>query len=88
MLVATGERIGFGGGGATDPGAQWLVGLSEMGGPTRLLNPVMKWGIACAPPTIWQIHSMARARWRCALRSLGRAMRSLLTVDFAHGMFA
>jgi hypothetical protein len=51
MLVATGESIGFGGGGAPDPGAQWLVGLSEMGGPSRLLDPVMKWAIPCAPPT-------------------------------------
>ena len=31
--------------GAPDPGAQWLAGLSDIGGPTRLLAPVMKWAI-------------------------------------------
>jgi acetolactate synthase-1/2/3 large subunit len=45
MLVVAGESISYGDGGATDPGAQWLAGLSEIGGPTRLLTPVMKWAI-------------------------------------------
>ena len=45
MLVVAGESISYGDGGATDPGAQWLAGLSEIGGPTRLLAPVMKWAI-------------------------------------------
>jgi thiamine pyrophosphate-dependent acetolactate synthase large subunit-like protein len=45
MLVVAGESISYGDGGATDPGAQWLAGLSEIGGPTRLLDPVMKWAI-------------------------------------------
>lgn len=45
MLVVAGESISFGDGGAPDPGAQWLAGLSEIGGPTRLLAPVMKWAI-------------------------------------------
>jgi acetolactate synthase I/II/III large subunit len=43
MLVVAGESISYGDGGAPDPGAQWLAGLSEIGGPTRLLAPVMKW---------------------------------------------
>jgi acetolactate synthase I/II/III large subunit len=45
MLVVAGESISYGDGGAPDPGAQWLGGLSEIGGPTRLLAPVMKWAI-------------------------------------------
>ncbi len=45
MLVVAGESISYGDGGAPDPGAQWLSGLSEIGGPTRLLAPVMKWAI-------------------------------------------
>jgi len=45
MLVVSGESISYGDGGAPDPGAQWLSGLSEIGGPTRLLAPVMKWSI-------------------------------------------
>jgi thiamine pyrophosphate-dependent acetolactate synthase large subunit-like protein len=45
MLVVAGESISYGDGGAPDPGAQWLAGLSEIGGPTRLLAPVMKWAI-------------------------------------------
>ena len=45
MLVVAGESISFGDGGAPDPGAQWLAGLSDIGGPTRLLAPVMKWAI-------------------------------------------
>jgi len=45
MLVVSGESISYGDGGAPDPGAQWLSGLSEIGGPTRLLAPVMKWAI-------------------------------------------
>jgi thiamine pyrophosphate-dependent acetolactate synthase large subunit-like protein len=45
MLVVSGESISYGDGGAPDPGSQWLSGLSEIGGPTRLLAPVMKWAI-------------------------------------------
>lgn len=45
MLVVAGESISYGDGGAPDPGAQWLSGLSDIGGPTRLLAPVMKWAI-------------------------------------------
>ncbi len=45
MRVVAGESISYGDGGAPDPGAQWLAGLSEIGGPTRLLDPLMKWAI-------------------------------------------
>ena len=45
MLVVAGESISYGDGDTPDPGAQWLAGLSEIGGPTRLLAPVMKWAI-------------------------------------------
>jgi acetolactate synthase-1/2/3 large subunit len=45
MLVVAGESISYGDGGAPDPGAQWLAGLADIGGPTRLLAPVMKWAI-------------------------------------------
>jgi acetolactate synthase-1/2/3 large subunit len=46
MLAVAGESISFGGRGAPDPGAQWLAGLSKIGGPPRLLDPVMKWAIS------------------------------------------
>ncbi len=33
-----------------DPGAQWLGSLSDIGGPTRLLDPIMKWAITVRTP--------------------------------------
>ena len=39
MVVIAGESISFGDGGAPDPGAQWLAGLSEIGGPTQSPRP-------------------------------------------------
>ena len=40
MLVCLGEAIGYGDMEGTDPGAQWLHELSDIGGPERLdVNP-------------------------------------------------
>ncbi len=43
MVVMSGESIGYGDMPGTDPGAQWLHELSDIGGPERLLKPVVKW---------------------------------------------
>src|SRR5262249_18886853 len=39
LLVVSGESISYGDGGAPHPGAQWLSGLSEIGGATPPLAP-------------------------------------------------
>ena len=52
MLVVAGESIGYGEMDGADPGAQWLGGLSSIGGPTRLLDPVMKWAITVRTPLL------------------------------------
>lgn len=43
MVVISGESIGYGDMAGQDPGAQWLHELSDIGGPERLLKPVVKW---------------------------------------------
>ncbi len=43
MVVISGESIGYGDMRGTDPGAQWLHELSDIGGPERLIRPVVKW---------------------------------------------
>ena len=43
MLVCAGEAIGYGDMEGTDPGAQGLHELSDIGGPDRLLAPGPEW---------------------------------------------
>lgn len=43
MVVISGESIGYGDMPGKDPGAQWLNELSDIGGPEKLVKPVMKW---------------------------------------------
>jgi acetolactate synthase I/II/III large subunit len=54
MLVMSGEALGYG---ETefDPGSQWYRNLSVVGGPQRLLEPVVKWAQQVpAPATLYQ----------------------------------
>jgi acetolactate synthase-1/2/3 large subunit len=43
MLVCAGESVGFGEGGETYVGFQWLRFLADRGGPARLAEPYVKW---------------------------------------------
>ncbi|MDA1174682.1 MAG: thiamine pyrophosphate-binding protein [Chloroflexi bacterium] len=43
MVVVSGESIGYGDMPGKDPGSQWLQELSDIGGPEKLVAPVMKW---------------------------------------------
>jgi acetolactate synthase-1/2/3 large subunit len=43
MLVCSGEAITYGEDPQFDPGWQWLRNLSVVGGPARLVEPVVKW---------------------------------------------
>src|SRR5262245_5376392 len=54
MLVMSGESIGYGES-DFDPGSQWYRNLSVVGGPQRLLEPVVKWAQGnAAPETLYQ----------------------------------
>jgi acetolactate synthase-1/2/3 large subunit len=43
MLVLSGESLSFGDNPDFDPGAQWQALLSVVGGPHRLVEPIVKW---------------------------------------------
>ncbi len=43
MVVFSGESVGFAHEPGPDPGAQWQGSLADVGGPARLLAPVVKW---------------------------------------------
>jgi acetolactate synthase-1/2/3 large subunit len=59
MLVMSGESLGYGES-EFDPGSQWYRNLSVVGGPQRLLEPVVKWAQqAPAPETLYE--SVVRA---------------------------
>ena len=59
MLVMSGESLGYGES-AFDPGSQWYRNLSVVGGPQRLLEPLVKWSQqAPAPETLYE--SVVRA---------------------------
>lgn len=59
MLVMSGESLGYGET-AFDPGSQWYRNLSVVGGPQRLLEPLVKWAQqAPAPETLYE--SVVRA---------------------------
>ena len=54
MLVMSGESAGYGEA-DFDPGSQWYRNLSIVGGPQRLLEPVVKWALqAPSPETLYQ----------------------------------
>jgi acetolactate synthase-1/2/3 large subunit len=43
MLIVSGESLSFGDDPEFDPGAQWQSLLSVVGGPHRLVEPIVKW---------------------------------------------
>jgi len=43
MLIVSGESMSFGENPDFDPGAQWQAVLSTVGGPHRLVEPLVKW---------------------------------------------
>ncbi len=55
MLVMSGETLTYGEDEEFDPGRQWIAGLSVVGGPNRLLEPVTKWSNqATSPATLYE----------------------------------
>lgn len=59
MLVMSGESLGYGDA-EFDPGSQWYRNLSVVGGPQRLLEPLVKWAQqAPSPDTLYE--SVVRA---------------------------
>jgi acetolactate synthase I/II/III large subunit len=59
MLVMSGEALGYGET-AFDPGSQWYRNLGVVGGPQRLIEPLVKWAQqAPAPETLYE--SVVRA---------------------------
>jgi acetolactate synthase-1/2/3 large subunit len=60
MLVISGESISYGENAEFDPGRQWTDNLSIVGGPQRLIEPLVKFACQTASPfTIYQ--SIVRA---------------------------
>ncbi len=59
MLVMSGESVGYGEGGF-DPGPQWYRNLNIVGGPQRLVEPIVK--VALQPTSVETLyHSVVRA---------------------------
>jgi len=59
MVVMSGEALGYGES-PFDPGSQWYRNLSIVGGPQRLMEPLVKWAQqAPAPETLYE--SVVRA---------------------------
>lgn len=55
MLVLSGESLSFGADPDFDPGRQWYNSLSIVGGPHRLLEPLVKWSNqATSPATLYE----------------------------------
>lgn len=55
MLVMSGEALSYGDDPDFDPGRQWFGSLSIVGGPHRLMEPVVKWANqATSPATLYE----------------------------------
>jgi acetolactate synthase-1/2/3 large subunit len=55
MIVMSGESLGYGETEGFDPGNQWYRNLGVVGGPQRLIEPVVKWASqAPSPETLYQ----------------------------------
>ena len=55
MLVVSGEALTYGDRQGFDPGAQWQANLSVVGGPQRLVEPLVKWANqATSTETLYQ----------------------------------
>jgi acetolactate synthase-1/2/3 large subunit len=50
MLVMSGESLTYGEREGFDPGAQWQAALSIVGGPQRLVEPLVKWATQVTSP--------------------------------------
>jgi len=55
MLVMSGEALSYGEDPDFDPGRQWFGSLSIVGGPHRLMEPIVKWANqATSPATLYE----------------------------------
>ena len=55
MLIVSGEALTYGDRQGFDPGAQWQANLSVVGGPHRLVEPLIKWSNqASSTETLYQ----------------------------------
>jgi acetolactate synthase-1/2/3 large subunit len=55
MIVVSGEALTYGDRQGFDPGAQWQANLSVVGGPQRLVEPLVKWSSqASSTDTLYQ----------------------------------
>jgi acetolactate synthase-1/2/3 large subunit len=54
MVVFAGESVTFGEGAGPDPGWIWLRMLADMGGPARLIEPVVKWSFGINAKAVFQ----------------------------------
>ncbi len=54
MVVFAGESITFGEGVGPDPGWVWLRMLADMGGPARLVEPIVKWSFGINAKAVFQ----------------------------------
>lgn len=55
MIVMSGESLGYGETKDFDPGNQWYRNLGVVGGPQRLIEPLVKWASqATSPETLYQ----------------------------------
>lgn len=55
MVIVSGEALTYGDAKGFDPGPQWQAALSVVGGPQRLVEPIVKWATqAASPSTLFQ----------------------------------
>jgi thiamine pyrophosphate-dependent acetolactate synthase large subunit-like protein len=55
MVIVSGEALTYGDRKGFDPGPQWQAALSVVGGPQRLVEPIVKWATqASSPATLFQ----------------------------------
>jgi len=55
MVVMSGESLSYGENPDFDPGRQWVGSLSIVGGPHRLMEPIVKWANqATSPATLYE----------------------------------
>jgi acetolactate synthase-1/2/3 large subunit len=55
MVVMSGEALSYGEDSEFDPGRQWFGSLSIVGGPHRLMEPIVKWANqATSPATLYE----------------------------------
>ena len=56
MLIMSGEALTYGENAEKDPGPQWYRNLSFVGGPHRILDPIVKWSNqVTSPETLYEM---------------------------------